>query len=486
MTEFNLGDYVQVSGLINNKELNGKIGKVMKKKNKSGRLAVQFASDNTNTGNGKPKLIKAINLQEVPPIPRDKDEPWGTAPWAFINHISLTAVSNENDDEARTSNETQNLFCNVIEICHAEFLKYLTVRETCMFAACSKRVCLKWAREEIRRRSIAWLEQTSRAWQWIDRSVSYPEMHTCSADDFDIDDHKALETLNDEWRSFGTPRKLLETVAYTFCGGWAKLLDVRENGAPSQPNIIARGQQVNVKYVTLGDDWVDVSKVLMFDIYCEGKNVWSGVKPLEKEFHGSSSFRVSDLGLNISQTCADIDSSKTLGDKTDAATIHTTALGNPPPRYLLSTDANDKRNWTLNVSLLTAKSLETLLFNVYIVPHEIVKMIGKDNSWEKDSGYAQILGFQETYSDNDCEWYGCNSVVPDENLWRCKSVWNLINKYKGPPKGIGEDGEMVSFQYLRDHTCFWFDRRNGKNRLHVTMEFTCEDSLFSDMILRSR
>lgn len=81
MSDFNkVGHYVQAKGLVNAKELNGKIGRITKKKNKLGRLAVQFmeSDDDDDDDDNKPKLIKEINLQEVPPFPLDKDEPWGT------------------------------------------------------------------------------------------------------------------------------------------------------------------------------------------------------------------------------------------------------------------------------------------------------------------------------------------------------------------------------------------------------------------------
>lgn len=56
-----VGALVEATGLVNAKDLNGKVGTIIKKKNEAGRVAVLFR------GIDKPKLIKESNLREFSP-----------------------------------------------------------------------------------------------------------------------------------------------------------------------------------------------------------------------------------------------------------------------------------------------------------------------------------------------------------------------------------------------------------------------------------
>jgi hypothetical protein len=66
-------------------------------------------------------------------------------------------------------------------------------------------------------------------------------------------------------------------------------------------------------------------------------------------------------------------SSKSLGRKTDNTIVHDMNNGNRPKRFLLSTRADNQRNWRFNVSILSPKCSETLVTSYEIGPATIVR-----------------------------------------------------------------------------------------------------------------
>lgn len=124
----------------------------------------------------------------------------------------------------------------------------------------------------------------------------------------------------------------------------------------------------------------------MFDIYCDGKHVWNGVRPfLRDDFvdddeegeddYDSDSNRIWDARIDLYYI-------NSLGDKTDKATYHPRSHEFRPNRYLLSTSDGDKRPWTLNMSFLTTKSAETLVCTITFEPEKLLNHLHLNHTWD--------------------------------------------------------------------------------------------------------
>lgn len=377
---------------------------------------------------------------------------------------------------------------SVMDTCGGDVFAFLTVRDTTRSAA-SSRGFGRWSQREIGRRSKAWLAGTSRSWAWYDRNLPDGSDHFVSADDLP-DNKEALGCLDDAWEDFDSPSHLLATVA-AWCGGWPRLLDAREGGARSQP-VIARGRPVH--FTTIGDD-SSRRIVLMFDIHRDGTSVWNAVHPLNESEVGC--FVLDDNGDDVDVSIVHPISSKTLGDATDAATIHPFSHDLKSTRYLLSTDVNDATTWRFDVSMVSQNCSETLIhsYSTVLAAQKIV--IDACDGWESNSGYHQIVSSRESSErlleengNNLKDWYVMmqkeyDSIAPEPNLFRCSDVHHVTQAYAPPLKGVDMEGNVtelsdsVYFEFV-----YWLDKRNTtNNKLHLTFDLCCPDSMFSDMIV---
>jgi len=388
----------------------------------------------------------------------------------------------------------------VMDSCGSVIFAFLTVRDTAR-AAENSREFLLWSQEEIVRRSKTWLAGTSKSWAWYDKNLRFGQESYVPADDLP-DNKEALGGLDMVWKeAFESPSHLLSTVT-DWCGGWSRFLDAREGSARSQP-VIARGGPVH--FTTIGEESPpmisDTRRIaLIFDIHCDGKSAWNAVCPLnESEVGGMTS--VDDNGEDVQVSIVHPISSKTLGDATDAATIHPFDHVYKSIKYLLSTDIDDTRTWRFNVSMVSRNCLETLIHSWTMVPAHQKKAIDEYGAWESNSGYQQVAkstkDFNQSiqrnrYADDDelaqkiRNQY--HSVVPHPNLFRCSDLNHVTNVPSSTLKGITIDGDV---EELGDHVyfeiCYWLDERNtNKSRLHLTLDFSCPDHLFSDMIMRAK
>lgn len=383
----------------------------------------------------------------------------------------------------------------VMDSCGSVILSFLTVRDTAHVAEYSRDFYL-WSQEEIGRRSKAWLASTSKSWAWYDKNLLSGKESYISADSLP-DNKEALDGLDMVWREvFESPSHLLSTVA-AWCGGWSQFLDAREGSARPQP-VIARGRPVH--FTTISEESPplisdDRRIVLIFDIHCDGKSAWNAVYPLNESELGdliSSDINGEEVEVSIVHPI----SSKTLGDATDAATIHPFEHTYKSTRYLLSTDTDDARTWRFNVSMVQRNCLETLIHSCSIVPANQKKYIDEYGAWEPNSGYHQVEQSRENmiaiseYGQKDyieIQQRKFDSIAPDSNLFRCSDfdVENVTRVPCAVLKGIGIDGDLIEFsRSINFDFCYWLDERNTtKNRLHLTLDFSCPDSLFSDMIM---
>ena len=389
-----------------------------------------------------------------------------------------------------------------MDSCGSVVFSCLTVKDTVLAAECCKE-WRKYSQDAINERADKWLAETSRAWAWRDSEKGLDEVDV-SADELP-DDQEALRSLDTIWRDrFVSPTHILKTVASEWCGGWPRFLYARETRARRQPRM-ERGK--HVEFTTIGDLKV-TPFALIFDIHCDGMSKWCGVYPFHSRTLGATTAVRGDEDFGVEE---DIDltmlypiSTKTLGDSTDASTIHPMNHHDRPPRYLLSTDAEDIRSWSVNVSLVSPLSSETLIFSISdIVPKSITTYISKLDSWEDNSGYDDVERWKEDHEAGirDGAWYADDEEYveyrrkelgsiprPNTKLLRCSELdpvtRSVVESDGDVLKGLDEDGQTTTFPVVEARFCYWLDKRNPVNdRLHLTLDFYFEDGLWSGVFL---
>ncbi|GFH55365.1 predicted protein [Chaetoceros tenuissimus] len=357
---------------------------------------------------------------------------------------------------------------DILESLQGDFLKYLTVKEICILRHISKsHSFLKWSKIELERRYHSWLTTCSRAW-------SPPSHSLVSADDLPLDEEM---------------KRQLRDIAINMSGGLELFLHNRETGAPKQPNLFEFGKDVH--YITLGNEYSSVPFVAMFDIYCNGKHVWNGVKPILASDLGNICYPGDDDDDEnyIDATIIEPFSSNSLGDETDEATYHAFSHGFRVNKYLLSTDVNDTRTYTLNVSFLTPKSRETLVLSVDIEPQQVLKDIENKTTWDdQHEMFAEHIAGCGGVESEESQWYSLDKVLLDEKLKRCSGF------YWEPKKGtkimaVTKRNKLIECNLDRNRfdICFWLDERDPSNKkFHVTADFSFENDLLGGMILDGR
>ena len=187
--------------------------------------------------------------------------------------------------------------------------------------------------------------------------------------------------------------------------------------------------------------------------------MWNGV--CEPKI-GRISFREDDNEDDeIEATRTLLVSNNTLGDQTDEATYHPVCHFVRPRRYLLSTNAEDARTWTINLSFLTKKSAETLVVSWEFQPKEVVNNTLWDNQERK-------LSKSEGY---------CEGVLLNEKVKRC-SCWEIGANCKL----LCKENEIIECNKEFNHfeICFWLDERDpGDKRFHINVDlFYLREFLF--------
>mmetsp|Transcript_12555 Transcript_12555/g.25962 ORF Transcript_12555/g.25962 Transcript_12555/m.25962 type:complete len:354 (-) Transcript_12555:196-1257(-) len=319
------------------------------------------------------------------------------------------------------------------------------------------------------------------------------------------DSAEALSHLDVYWRrhdGITSPSILIGSIAHRWGGGFPKFLHARETSAKPQPKF-ERGKQI--QFTTLGGErgTLSIPFALIFDIHCNGRPKWCGVHPVNSgEIAGVH--QENDEGEDVTMTGIYPQSSKTLGDKTDPSTIHSMDHGHRPSKYLFSADADDTRTWRFNVSVVSPWSAETLIISSDIIPRDVVEYVSEMNGWDEKSGYEDVCmlkeQLEETVQDGQFDEGESDHIkrrrefldsipYPDtEKLMRCSNLAPVtILVPLEPLKGLDEDGNTKQFELVKAHACYWLDKKNPKKeRLHVTLDYYFEDSLWTDMILNPR
>jgi hypothetical protein len=359
--------------------------------------------------------------------------------------------------------------------CFRLLLESLNVKDICLLGACNHNLSAKF-RQELSKRKDIWIRGTSRSWHINNESGELVGF----ADDFPFE--RGISGLGPVLEHVVSETELFETIA-TWCGGWAPLLYARETSPREQPRLRNKGR--SVQFSTPGipsnsssEDDSDSSSssngrdpclpLLIFDIHCEGKWMWSAIHPVRAEDH-------ENMTTDVDEEEADLDviyleSTKTLGEAWDAATFLTRNLGNRPPRYLITTHPEDNRLWALRCSIVSPYCSETLVIEGEI---RVVDSMREPGSKLAPNSGLGALPPNVRHDDR--------TFRPDALLFRSVNELSVEDEVYGIP----DTYELKAYQAWMTFHYFW-DRRyeeNGKEKFHIILhEFNCESDLVHNMI----
>ena len=245
-----------------------------------------------------------------------------------------------------------------------------------------------------------------------------------------------------------------------WCGGWEALLHAREMGPASPP--------VEGPMSTPGPH-PGGAQLLIFDIHQNNEWKWSAIVPPEA-FGCMRIFPVS---------------SKSLGQRTDAATVHDYLSHiDRHNHYFLTTTADDSDEWVFSLGILSPSCSETLFCRQKVVPSQVCKEIENSaQGWVPNSGLGLPLNPERiaclkelsSFTDDDLDSL-------DIDLLRHAGKMNKFHL-----RMINQDGNIVS-PGIETQLWYYLDRRQAVSqqvKLHINLDLFIDDiELFRGMIVR--
>ena len=353
-------------------------------------------------------------------------------------------------------------------------LLYLTCGDLAKAAKISKNFNF-WVQRETSYKALKFKGGSSLAWEVVDKRN---RVH--SADDFLKDDidrtMKCATSLrgDDEiWGSVPTHMDAIEKVV-DWCGGWLQFLHARENGAKPQPR-----SPTDLNKTTLGvhkgRGGILPQAAVIFDLHCDGKWIWSGIRPISKDYLDRSTGKKDGL-LRIYPF-----SENTRGEVTDIESLP--VLGSDESKragcFLLSTPFNDKHRFTLSASLASEVSAETLIHSVDFKPRSLCRSLYNEREFHSYGSDHWNIGEASYFTERLVAWSDdgrhpqpcCMYVSPDQYLVTYCPVKQKVDV-----------NDFVLFNH-----CFWLDSftENYTQSLHMMSELVCEKEIITEMFLNT-
>jgi hypothetical protein len=251
-----------------------------------------------------------------------------------------------------------------------------------------------------------------------------------------------------------TEDHMLESIA-AWCGGWRAFVQARRHGAspvttPVFPKDAFCLGDINGKQNLC-------KPVVIIDIHCDNEWKWSAFHPITDDDLENRNEKGWGFALH---------STSTMGDQTDLATIAVTpdlfeleTRGDTadedeldeipfdplPSRYLLTTDANDAREYKISASIVSPNFAETLISRMSFVPQKEVQ--NPNATWEGP-----------IHNDPDCPFpASLRRHQPSKSRSSLDTCY--LNK-----------GEFCKGPWPRFEVGFYFDKRHDTPRFHVMFE----------------
>lgn len=351
-------------------------------------------------------------------------------------------------------------------------LVYLTCRDLAKASKISKNFHF-WVERETSHKALDFKERSSLAWEVVN------DKHVYSADEFvktnfDLTMQCATSLSGDDeqWGRLPTHMDAIERVV-GWCGGWLQFLHARENGAKPQPR-----SAVDRKKTTLGihmKEWGGAlpQAAIIFDLHRNGKWIWSGLRPISKEYLNRCTGAKDNL-LRIYPF-----SEKTKGDVTDldSPALLGSAEAKRAGYFLLSTSHEDRRTFTLSASLVSEVSAETLIHSVKIVPRALCRSLWREDEFHTygpehwNIGEGRYSQRRAAWSDDDMNPAQCSMHVSgDQRLVTYSHRRNKVEK-----------NDFIAF-----NNCFWLDDiAQDSPCFHMMTELVCEKRIIYEMFLNT-
>jgi len=359
---------------------------------------------------------------------------------------------------------TKDLLAEVLPV----ICEFLTVKEVCQLGGCNGK-CRQSACKELESRKNQWKRKSSRSWPICHSDGSLDGF----ADDYSFEKVKAALTpsLGEDLVAHGTEEDVWNTVA-SWCGGWGPFLHARENRPPKQPESYTTSISTPMSSFTFR------TPVLLIDVHCDGRWMWTAIHPLQ----GTSLYpflrRVGGNANDDNDENIYPCSTFTLGDVWDSATFLTRNKGCRPPRHLITTTADDTKSCNIRVGVVSASCSETLIMESGNLQPKSLLLHIHDGSSPLQMASNSGLGRLPPHVQHDD-----HTILPDENLLR------TINPYvvQSDMWAFLSTTELVFTKRkcsLSLHL-FWDARKEEK--FHIMLhEVALEPGLLADMIAHKR
>ena len=353
-------------------------------------------------------------------------------------------------------------------------LLYLTCTDLAQAAKISKNFHF-WVQRETSYKALEFKGSSSLAWEVVDKKnrVHSADYSVKNNVDLTMNCATSLRGDDEKWGSVPTHMDAIEKVV-DWCGGWLQFLHARENGAKPQPR-----SPTDLNKTTLGihkgRGGVLPQAAVIFDLHRDGKWIWSGIRPISKDYLDRSTnkkdglLRIYPFSENTRGQITDLDSPPVFGsDESKRAGC-----------FLLSTPFNDHHIFTLSASLASEVSAETLIHSVNFKPRSLCRSLDNERAFYSYASDHWNIGEGSYYNERLVAWSDdgyephqcCMYVSPDQSLVTYCPVQKKVDNH-----------DFVFFNH-----CFWLDSlsQNRNPFFHMMSELVCEKEVIYEMFLNS-
>ena len=284
----------------------------------------------------------------------------------------------------------------------------------------------------------------------------------------------SIKGADEKWGSIPTHMDLLEKVA-GWCGGWLQFLYAREVGAKLQPNspTVPKKTNLGVHAKKKGGGGLPQAAII-FDIHRNGKWVWSGIRPISKEYLNRSTDKTGLLRVYPF-------SERTMGGSTgvDSPSLLDSTEAKRAGRFLISTAYDDRRTFTISASLVSEVSAETLIHKVSFTPRVVCRDLWSDGEFQSLTSDHWDVGGGKYWNERliACSENGRYGSYPTECKMYVTDEHRLLSFSK-------KQNKMFKRGHIYFHNCFWLDK-DTKTHFHMMTELVCEKELITEMFLNT-
>ena len=284
---------------------------------------------------------------------------------------------------------------------------------------------------------------------------------------------KCASSIKGADESIPTHMDFLEKVA-GWCGSWLQFLYAREVGAKLQPNSPTAPKKTNlgVHVKKKGGGGLPQAAII-FDIHRDGKWVWSGIRPISKEYLNRSTDKT---GLLFVYPFSEMTRGESTG--VDSPSLLGSTEAKRAGGFLISTACDDRRTFTISASLVSEVSSETLIHEVSFSPRVICRDLWREGEFQSLTSDHWDVGGGKYWNERliACSEYGRYGSCPTE----CKMFVTDEHRLLSFSKKHG----MMERGHIYFHNCFWLDE-DTKTRFHMMTELVCEKELITEMFLNT-